>query len=756
MPREVTPCCSVNLKAISLTLTLWVGASALGPLPAPLRAQELPTLDTAAEPVEVERLTFRGVEALEESALRASIATRETGCKSTLLRPFCALGSWDLLVDRYYLNPETVREDEARLHIHYYQRGYRSARVESEVRPAGEDVEVVFTIEEGPVTRIEAWSLRQHGDVLSDRRIRRALLPEEGDALDLLRIVEGLRDLASAFGERGYLDAVLRDSVAVTPDGLGARVSIELEPGPRSTLASLDVQGNERVSEGAIENALMLRRGKVLRTTDLTASQRSLYESNLFQEARVRVPEQPDSAKRVVIAVREAPPRGARVGAGFNSIEFFQVEGRYTHYDWLGGSRRLDLRGAVGNLLAGSLNGQTVFRDVLPPASGVVERDEFLRPTWQMSAELRQPTFLSAANVLAFSAFAHRRTIPAIAVDEGYGGDVSATRRLDYQTAITASYRFELSNVQAGDLYFCANYGICEPVTIDALRTGHSISPISLTFVDEQVDAPISPTSGYRLSAGFEHASALTQSDFAYQRISASGAYYYPLDLHRRRVLAGHLRLGWVRALGGTARAVGLDDGLELLHPRKRFFAGGARSVRGYHENQLGPRVLTVDPNALIEHAGCDRAELVSGACDPSAVPVTDLLPRPVGGRSVVEASVEYRFPIGDAVTGAVFIDGALVGGGVRELLQKGGRAVTPGFGARWRSPVGPIRVDLGVRPLLREELPVITEYVDDDGVRHLVRLETPYTYDPLADSNSFLDQVLGRLVLHLSIGEAF
>ena len=420
MPTQAHPSYPETRTVLSLTLALTLCAGA----PGRARGQEGPAaIDTAvaaanaggdaeAGPPEVERVKFRGVEALEESTLRASIATQETDCKSPLLRPFCALGAWDLLVNRHYLDLEAVREDEARLRIHYYQRGYRSARVSSEVLPSGDDVEVVFTIEEGPATRIQAWSLRQHSNVLSERRIRRALLPHEGDPLDLLRIVDGLEDLAGAYGENGYLDAELRDSIAVTPDGLRARVTIELDPGPRSTLASLDVQGNERVSEGAIEKALMLRPGNVLRTTDLTASQRSLYESNLFHEARVRVPEQPDSAKRVRVMVREAPPRGGRVGVGFNSIEFLQAEGRFTHYDWLGGSRRLDLRAAVGNLLASSLNGRTVFRDVLPPASGVVERDEFLQPTWQISAEFRQPTFLSAANVLSFSAFAHRRYHP--------------------------------------------------------------------------------------------------------------------------------------------------------------------------------------------------------------------------------------------------------------------------------------------------------------------------------------------------------
>jgi hypothetical protein len=121
-----------------------------------------------------------------------------------------------------------------------------------------------------------------------------------------------------------------------------------------------------------------------------------------------------------------------------------------------------------------------------------------------------------------------------------------------------------------------------------------------------------------------------------------------------------------------------------------------------------------------------------------------------------VEANIEYRFPVTGPLQGAVFLDGALVGEGVRDLLRGGGRALTPGFGARWQSPVGPIRVDLGIRPLLVEELDVITEVVGDDGVRRLVRLGTPRRYNPLEDASGFLDQVLGRLVLHLSIGEAF
>jgi outer membrane protein insertion porin family len=707
----------------------------------------------------VERLVFRGAGNIGEGDLRASIVTQQTRCISLLLRPVCMVTDWGLLLDEHHLDTDELRADEVRLRVHYFQRGYRSARVTSEVRRRGSGVEVIFHIDEGPPTRISARSLVQTEDVLSGRRMRRADLPREGEPLDLLRLGLGMADLATAYGERGHLDAVLRDSVAVMPDGLEASLAIVLEPGPRATLDTLAVQGNERISADAISEALRLRRGRVLRTNDVAASQRSLYESNLFHEARVRVPEQPDSAKRVEITVREAPPRGAQVGGGFNTVEFIQADARFIHYNWLGGSRRLDLRATVGNLLARQLNDRFVFRDVLPEGPTAVDESEFLRPTWQASAEFRQPTFLSAANVLGIAGFAHRRTIPGIAVDEGFGGDLSVTRRLDFPTPVTAAYRFEMAAVLAGDLYFCVNYGICEPVTIEALRGRHSMSPLSLSFVDNRADDPIAPTTGYRIRAELQHASALTLSDFRFQRLSAAGAYYLPLDLHRRRVLAGRLRLGWVRPLAGTAAAVGLEIDAEpepLLHPRKRFYAGGSRSVRGYQENQLGPRVLTVDPDVLREEAGCTSAEISDGSCDPTDVSVDAFDPRPVGGRSVVEANVEYRFPITGALQGAVFLDGALVADGIGDLLRSGGRALTPGFGARWQSPVGPIRVDLGIRPLLVEELDVITEVVGDDGVRRLVRLGTPRRYNPLEDASGFLDQVLGRLVLHLSIGEAF
>ena len=105
----------------------------------------------------------------------------------------------------------------------------------------------------------------------------------------------------------------------------------------------------------------------------------------------------------------------------------------------------------------------------------------------------------------------------------------------------------------------------------------------------------------------------------------------------------------------------------------------------------------------------------------------------------------------------AVFVDAAVVGEGDVGTLTRGTSAITPGFGFRYTTPVGPIRIDLGIKPRLAENLPIITEVVDDSGRRTIVDLDQTKAYDPLEDSGKgWWRQALDRLTLHLSIGQAF
>jgi outer membrane protein assembly factor BamA len=286
-------------------------------------------------------------------------------------------------------------------------------------------------------------------------------------------------------------------------------------------------------------------------------------------------------------------------------------------------------------------------------------------------------------------------------------------------------------------------------------RQPRRLSPLALTGQVDRTNEAFSPTKGILGRFEVEHAAAYTGSDYQYTRADGDLAFYRQLG-GQRNVLALHARAGFVRAIEGDA-----------LHPRKRFYAGGSQSVRGLGENQLGPRALTIPASKLITLLGCNAAAI--GACDANQ-PVRDTLtggprvnakgdtaflaardftPRPLGGTSVVEGSVEYRFPVWRQLGGAAFIDAGFVGNAGIAALTDGNGAVTPGVGIRYRSPVGPIRVDVAYNPSISEDLYVYTERTNANGDAELVRLDRKYRYEPASS-------IFDRLTFHFSIGEAF
>ena len=78
-----------------------------------------------------------------------------------------------------------------------------------------------------------------------------------------------------------------------------------------------------------------------------------------------------------------------------------------------------------------------------------------------------------------------------------------------------------------------------------------------------------------------------------------------------------------------------------------------------------------------------------------------------------------------------------------------GTAAVTPGFGVRYSSPIGPVRMDLGLNPNRAEDLAVVTAVPDGAGQTRIVPL--PVTHNFTQASNFW-----GRFVFHISIGEAY
>lgn len=714
-------------------------------LASPLAAQSRD--EDEIQRAEVVDLDLAGVKSVDEEALRESIATDESHCNSALQLPLCWISKSPYWYTREYLDHTELARDVLRIRVFYWRRGFREARVDTTVADRGEDkVAVTFTITEGEPTLVTFVDVVGPDSLLPERAVQR-IENLEGGPFDLLSLDSALVGLRQAAWERGYADAVVTDTVGLVVGRREVDLIVAVDPGPLTRVDSIVITGNEQISERTIRNSLALREGDIFRRSAVQTSQRNLYQSQLFQTALIELPGDQDSTKVVRVTVAEAPLHAARIAGGVSTFDFAQVEASWTDYNFLGGARRITLRGALANLLAEQLEGTSVFLDVTELTRDTESADPYLRPNWQVGAEFSQPWFGSFRNTIGGSLFWRRRSAPGVYVDKGYGASATFTRDVSLRIPVSLTYQFEVTEFErAGDVYFCIIFGVCDAESVDAMRASQKLSPLVLTATADRGNDAFSPTAGYRASASLEHASAFTISDFRYNRASADAAVYRRFG---RAVLAVHGRAGWVSAIGSTAEAAGVS----AVHPRKRFFAGGSRSVRGFGENQLGPRVLTVPAPAegsTFEARCLVGDEELCGAFLRDSLGARDFTPRPVGGNSVIEGNIEFRFPIWDKFGGAVFVDGALVGNGdITEFAQATG-AVTPGIGIRYQTPVGPVRVDVGYRPDLTQTMRVFTEVVGEDGRSELVEIGDR-DYDVNA-GRGFLD----RLVLHFSIGQAF
>jgi outer membrane protein assembly complex protein YaeT len=708
---------------------------------------------------EVVNLTLKGVKAMKTADILPSIYTTQSYCNSFILKPFCWISKSKYFYTKKYLDHKELERDVLRIRIFYWKRGYRETEVDTAVVARGSNkVGVTFFIKEGPPILISNVTVNQANPLLSRRELDKSVVIGKGGPLNLIRVDSSRYFLQGNLFDKGYADAEVDTTIVIDSVAHTADVTFTLNPKYKTTVEDIVISGNEGVSDRTIKKSLTFHVGDIFQRSEMLRSQRALYESNLFRRAAIepRPPidiATPDSAKVVVVTVQEAPPREARLSAGFNTVDFFQVEGRYTHYNFLGAARRLDIQGVIGNLLASSLNGRGIFHNAsLAPTSDL---GRYFAPTYNASIDLREPWFGSPHNELALSLFSHRRSAPGIYIDRGYGTSLTFTRELAERAPTSLNYRFEISKVDAGDVYFCINYGVCDLPTLEALRGNQKLSPFAITSTIDRTNDPFSPTTGFRANGSVEHASSFTLSDFRYNRATIDGAAFMPV--RKRASIGAHARIGWVSSLGSTTQAVGIASsvGGGVLHPRKRFYAGGSHSVRGFGENQLGPRVLTIPIATLQSHdtlnAACRSGTDVT-ACDPNAgnLKDRDFEPRPLGGNFVVEGSVEGRFPVWQQLIGAVFVDGGMVSQRTNPALARKKTAITPGFGFRYKSPVGPIRADIGFNPGSTESLPVVTENIVN-GQKTLVTLQKRRIYAPTNGHG-----ILGRMVLHLSIGEAF
>jgi outer membrane protein assembly complex protein YaeT len=285
-------------------------------------------------------------------------------------------------------------------------------------------------------------------------------------------------------------------------------------------------------------------------------------------------------------------------------------------------------------------------------------------------ASWRSYDFLGGARQLGFSARVSliRRTLAADFLQPHFPGQNNRTRLLfvedqededsfDLDRArVSPRFEWQATERITGFAFYRGEYDSLSSVPRRVRAFNPDLAPSNSTLSGfgfgadwNATDDLLDPQRGFVTSATVEPVGGAVGGDVSFLRVVADGRVYRPLVA--KFLAAARLRLGAAQPTGGT-REIPLFE---------RFYAGGINSVRGYGRWRVGP---------LIDD-------------------------HPIGGRTVVESSVELRHPVTDRIAAAVFLDG----GEVSQHDWKfrfGHLRYGTGVGALVRSPIGPLRLDLG------------------------------------------------------------
>ena len=234
-----------------------------------------------------------------------------------------------------------------------------------------------------------------------------------------------------------------------------------------------------------------------------------------------------------------------------------------------------------------------------------------------------------------------------------YGGGISFRRPLGggWEGSLGTSYQ----RIRVTDADGNINTVDAQGNPLSASGTGvDDLWTLQLGLVRDLRNDPLTPTSGSVLRFGTEQSVPLGSGSIFLNRLRGSYSYYIPVN--------------WLRfGEGPQTLALNVQGGTILgdLPPYEAFALGGTNSVRGYEEGALG------------------------------------------AGRSYLQATAEYRFPIFSFVGGALFVDlatdlgsGSAVPGNPGGVRGKPGSGFGYGAGLRVQTPLGPIRIDYGFNDL--------------------------------------------------------
>jgi outer membrane protein insertion porin family len=595
----------------------------------------------------------------------------------------------------------------------YISNGFLSAEVDGQVQETdgkkGGDLIVHFKIEEGKQTLVSSLQV-QGMHALTETQIREVLGALPGQPFSDFNVSSDRDNVLALYYNQGFPDATFtytaepddsaeaqaavakQNELAEKLSGEARKYAIEraepvklvyrIEEGRRISVKRIFLTGYNHTRQRVIRREVKVKPGAPLREGDVVESQQKLYNLGVFN--RVTIESQnangSDPDKDVVVLVEEAKRYTIAYGGGF------EVQRLASTTDPTGGEIQAAPRGILeiskqnvtgrADSLALKLRGSTIQGRALLAYNS---------PNTFNVSQLSTQANAYVEKTQDINTFTQTR----------YEGNVQLTDRVSPRTSLL--FRYEFRKVTVSNLNIPAE-------EVPLFNQPTLVSLFGMTYVRDYRNNPADATKGSFNSLDVSAAGTTIGSSASFLRYFLQNSTYTPLS--RNWNFARSIRIGILQPYGNTVALSFPPPTLpplpQLIPLPERLYAGGGTSLRGFALNQAGPR-------------------------DP-------LTGFPVGGQAMVIMNQELRFPmklpiIGTKLGGALFYDGGNVYSRASRVTLRWSppkpafvpaipgqlpgpfnptRCVanctnelnyfshTVGFGLRYATPIGPIRIDMG------------------------------------------------------------
>jgi outer membrane protein insertion porin family len=539
------------------------------------------------------------------------------------------------------LNKEVVRTDVERLTAWYYDHGYVTVRVDEPRIDREEDgLHVVFKIDEGDQFRVGEVKLAGADLPPEPVRLREGLEIRSGDVFEAGSMREDVQKLTERLSEDGYAFANVEPQTDIDPERKTVDVTFQVDRGRPVLIDRIEVSGNTKTRDKVIRREMRLQEQELFSGRKLRKSREALQRLGFFQEVNITTRRAAvEDRMDVLVNVKEGQTGAFSAGAGFSSADQLLFNARIQENNLFGRGQRLVLSGDIGNLRRNIVLSFTepYFRDT-PLTVGL---DAF---NWRLAFDDFDRAGTGAGLQLTYP-------VTAWGFTSLWGLPLDDVR-------VGANYRYEQAEID--------EVGQFAPRSIRIEEGESTISSITPSISRNTLNHAFDPTAGSFQEVSLEVA-GLGGEQFL--KAEASERWYYTF---LRSKALGDFTYSFGGSVGYGVGDAGLDgDDLPLF---ERYFPGGISTIRGFKSRTLGPREA--------------RKNILGRVIDTT----------PIGGSEQVIVNNELIFPIvqGIGLKGVVFVDAGNAYGGDEEISLDNTR-FSAGGGLRWLSPVGPLRIELGI-----------------------------------------------------------